>query len=58
MPEGEKECFKDKSERCHLRMPVNIIQLSVKSIGKCQKNPYMINQNHIFSKYYCEVISG
>ena len=22
------------------------------------KNRYIINQNHIFSKYYCEVISG
>ena len=22
------------------------------------KNPYIINQNHIFSKKYCEVISG
>jgi hypothetical protein len=22
------------------------------------KNPYVINQNHIFSKNYCEVISG
>ena len=32
--------------------------ISVKSIGKCKKNPYIINQNHIFSKKYCEVISG
>jgi hypothetical protein len=24
----------------------------------CKKNPYIINQNHIFSKHYCEVISG
>jgi hypothetical protein len=23
-----------------------------------KKNPYIINQNHIFSKNYCEVISG
>jgi hypothetical protein len=26
------------------------IQSSVKSIGKCKKNPYIINQNHIFFK--------
>ena len=26
--------------------------------GKCQKNPYIINQNLTFSKNYCEVISG
>ena len=30
--------------------------------GTCKKrykkNPYIINQNHIFSKNYCEVISG
>ena len=24
----------------------------------CKKNPYIINQNHIFSKNYCEVIFG
>ena len=33
-------------------------QSSVKSIRKCKKNPYIINQNLIFSKNYCEVISG
>ena len=27
-------------------------------LGTCKKNPYIINQNHIFSKNYCEVISG
>ena len=32
-------------------------QSSVKSIRKC-KNPYIINENHIFSKIYYEVISG
>jgi hypothetical protein len=26
------------------------VQSFVKSIGKCQKNPYIINQNHIFFK--------
>jgi hypothetical protein len=25
MPEGEKVCCKENSERCHSRMPVNII---------------------------------
>jgi hypothetical protein len=30
----------------------------VKSIATCKTNPYIINQNHIFSKNYCEVISG
>ena len=34
------------------------IYTSAKSIGKCKKNPYIINQNHIFSKKYGEVISG
>jgi hypothetical protein len=29
-----------------------------KSIATCKKNPYIINQNRIFSKNYCEVISG
>jgi hypothetical protein len=29
-----------------------------KSIGACKKNPYIINQNHIFSKNYCEVNYG
>ena len=30
-----------------------------KSIATCnKKNPYIINQNHIISKNYCEVISG
>ena len=27
-------------------------------LGNAKKNPYIINQNHIFSKKYCEVISG
>jgi hypothetical protein len=27
-------------------------------LGNVKKNPYIINQNHIFSKHYCEVISG
>jgi hypothetical protein len=34
------------------------IYTSAKSIGKCKKNPYIINQNHILSKKYGEVISG
>ena len=34
------------------------IQSLDKSIDKCKKNPYNINHNHIFSKNYCEVISG
>jgi hypothetical protein len=34
-------------------------QYVAKSIATCKKkNPYIINQNHIFSKHYCEVISG
>jgi hypothetical protein len=47
MPEGEKVCCKENSEK-----------ISVKSIGKCPKNTYIIEQNQIFSKNYCEVISG
>jgi len=35
-----------------------VIYYMAKSIGTCKKNPYIINQNHIFSKNYCEVISG
>ena len=38
--------------------PNTYIQYVAKRIGACIKNPYIINQNHIFSKYYCEVISG
>jgi hypothetical protein len=34
------------------------VQHVAKSIATCKKNPYVINQNHIFSKNYCEVISG
>ena len=35
------------------------IQYVAKSIATCKKkNPYIINQNHIFSKNYCEVIFG
>ena len=35
------------------------IQYVAKNIGACKKKiPIIINQNHIFSKYYCEVISG
>ena len=29
-----------------------------KVLPHVKKNPYIINQNHIFSKIYCEVISG
>jgi hypothetical protein len=29
-----------------------------KSIGKCKKYPYIINQTIFFSKKYCEIISG
>ena len=29
-----------------------------KVLPHVKKNPYIINQNHIFSKNYCEVISG
>ena len=29
-----------------------------KVLQHVKKNPYIINQNHIFSKSYCEVISG
>ena len=36
----------------------SVIQYVAKSIATCKKNPYIINQNHIFSKNYCEVISG
>ena len=34
------------------------VQYVAKSIGECKKKSYFINQNHIFSKNYCEVISG
>ena len=34
------------------------IQYVAKSIATCKINPYIINQNHIFSKKYCEVIFG
>ena len=34
------------------------IPSSVKSIRKCKKNPYIINQNHILIFFYYEVISG
>ncbi len=34
------------------------LQYVAKSIATYKKNPYIINQNHIFSKKYCEVISG
>jgi hypothetical protein len=37
---------------------LNNIQYVAKRIGACIKNPCIINQNHIFSKNYCEVISG
>ena len=36
----------------------NNIQYVANSIGACIKNPYIINQNHIFSKNYYKVISG
>jgi hypothetical protein len=29
-----------------------------KILTHVKKNPYIINQNNIFSKKYCEVISG
>jgi hypothetical protein len=29
-----------------------------KVLPHVKKNPYIINPNHIFSKHYCEVISG
>ena len=29
-----------------------------KVLPHVNKNPYIINKNHIFSKIYCEVISG
>jgi hypothetical protein len=29
-----------------------------KVLPHVKQNPYIINQNHIFSKNYCEVISG
>jgi hypothetical protein len=32
------------------------LQFVAKSIATCKKNPYIINQNHIFSQNYCEVI--
>jgi hypothetical protein len=34
------------------------VQYVAKSNATCKKNPYIINQNKIFSKNYCEVISG
>jgi hypothetical protein len=34
------------------------VQYVAKSIAICKKNPYIINQNHFFSKNDCEVISG
>jgi hypothetical protein len=46
--EDTKEVFRSRS----------LSQSSVKSIRKCKKNPYIINQNHIFNFFYCEVISG
>ena len=41
-----------------MRDRVNIQQYVAKSIATCKINPYIINQNHIFSKKYCEVIFG
>jgi len=47
-----------KSKTC-VRLVQNIHkQYVAKSIGACKNNPYIINQNHIFSKNYFEVISG
>ena len=34
------------------------VQYGDKSLATCKKIPYIINQNHIFFKDYCEVISG
>ena len=35
-----------------------MLQYVAKSIATYKKNPFIINQNHIFSKKYCEVIYG
>ena len=37
---------------------IYIVSYLSKVLGNVKKNPYIINQNHIFSKKYCEVISG
>ena len=37
---------------------LNIYSMLPKVLQHIKKNPYIINQNHIFSKKYCEVISG
>jgi len=42
----------------HFQVSSIDIQYVAKSIATCKKNPCIINQNHIFSKNYCEVISG
>jgi len=34
------------------------LQHVAKSIATYKNNPYIINQSHMFSKNYCEVISG
>ena len=39
-------------------LKIIVVQYVAKSIGACKKNLYIINQNHIFSKNYCDVISG
>jgi hypothetical protein len=57
MLEGEKVCCKENSERCHSRMPVNIIFV-ICILENVKNNPYIINQNHIFFLNYSEVISG
>jgi hypothetical protein len=61
-PDRKKNYEEDKN-KVPMNKPYNILhgfklKYSAKSIATCKKNPYIINQNHIFSKNYCEVISG
>jgi hypothetical protein len=41
-----------------IHLKTNMYSHLSKVLGNVKKNPYIINQNHIFSKKYCEVISG
>jgi hypothetical protein len=55
---SKKQFLCNKYNKWGRRGRDRMVKYSAKCIATCKKNPYIINQNHIFSKNYCEVISG
>ena len=58
LPSSQIDLYCLSAEISDNNVTVESYSMWPKVLPHVKKNPYIINQNHIFSKNYCEVISG